>query len=61
MHLGILPDIVHLIRGRDFAGMLQFLQTSGYGIMFMLMLIEGPIITYIASFAGPLEMDKNFT
>jgi membrane-associated protein len=54
MSLGIIPDILRLIKGSDFAGVLQFLQTTGYGIMFVIMLIEGPIITYIASFAASL-------
>jgi membrane protein DedA with SNARE-associated domain len=60
MSLGIVPDILHFIRGNDFAGILQFLQTSGYGIMFILMIIEGPIITYIASFAASLGIFNIF-
>jgi membrane-associated protein len=54
MVLGVIPDILHLIKGKDFAGVLQFLQTSGYGILFILMIVEGPIITYIAAFAASL-------
>ena len=60
MSLGIIPDILHLIKGSDFAGALQFLQTSGYGIMFMLMVIEGPIITYVAAFAASLDIFNVF-
>jgi membrane protein DedA with SNARE-associated domain len=58
--LGVIPDILRLIKGHDFAGVLQFLQTSGYGIMFILMLIEGPIITYIAAFAASLGIFNIF-
>jgi membrane protein DedA with SNARE-associated domain len=60
MSLGIIPDILSLIKGSDFAGVLQFLQTSGYGIMFILMFIEGPIVTYIASFAASLGIFNLF-
>jgi membrane-associated protein len=60
MSLGVIPDILSLIRGKDFAGVLQFLQTSGYGIMFILMLIEGPVITYVASFAASLGIFNIF-
>lgn len=60
MSLGVIPDILHLIKGSDFAGALQFLQTSGYGIMFIIMLIEGPIITYIAAFAASLGIFNIF-
>jgi len=60
MGLGVIPDILRLIKGSDFAGVLQFLQTSGYGIMFILMLIEGPVITYIAAFAASLGIFNVF-
>ncbi len=60
MVLNVIPDILHFIRGNDFASILQFLQTSGYGIMFILMIIEGPIITYIASFAASLGIFNIF-
>jgi membrane protein DedA with SNARE-associated domain len=60
MGLGVIPDILRLIKGSDFAGALQFLQTSGYGIMLILMIIEGPIITYIASFAASLGIFNVF-
>jgi len=60
MSLGVIPDILRLIKGSDFAGVLQFLQTSGYGIMFIIMLIEGPIITYIAAFAASLGIFNIF-
>ncbi len=60
MNLSLIPDILHLIKGHDFAGVLQFLQTSGYGIMFLLMLIEGPIVTYVAAFAVSLGIFNIF-
>jgi membrane protein DedA with SNARE-associated domain len=60
MSLGIIPDILRLIKGSDFAGVLQFLQTSGYGIMFLIMLVEGPVITYIAAFAASLGIFNIF-
>ena len=60
MSLGVIPDILHLIRGDDFAGVLQFLQTSGYGIMFLITLVEGRIVTYIASFAASLGIFNVF-
>lgn len=60
MNWGFIPDIFHFIRGSDFASVLQFLQTSGYGIMFILMTIEGPIITYIAAFAASLGVFNIF-
>jgi membrane protein DedA with SNARE-associated domain len=60
MSLGIIPDILHLIKSSNFAGVLQFLQTSGYGIMFIIMLVEGPIITYIAAFAASLGIFNVF-
>ena len=56
----MIPDILRLIKGSDFAGVLQFLQTSGYGIMFILMLVEGPVITYIAAFAASLGIFNVF-
>lgn len=48
--MSVFHDIISFVRGNDFASMLQFLQTSGYGIIFILMILEGPIVTYIASF-----------
>jgi len=60
MVLNVLHDILSFIRGSDFAGILQFLQTSGYGIMFIIMLVEGPIITYVASFAASLGIFNIF-
>lgn len=54
MNLGVIPDILQFVRGKDFAIALQFLQTSGYGIMFLLMLLEGPIVAYIAAFSSSL-------
>jgi membrane protein DedA with SNARE-associated domain len=60
MGLGVIPDIIQFIRGNDFASILQFLQTSGYGIMFILMLIEGPVVTYIAAFAVSLGIFNIF-
>lgn len=36
------------------ATLLSFLQANGYLIMFVLMVIEGPIITYVAAFAASL-------
>jgi membrane protein DedA with SNARE-associated domain len=60
MALSVIPDILHFIKSSNFAGVLQFLQTSGYGIMFLLMLVEGPIITYIAAFAASLGIFNIF-
>lgn len=60
MSLSVIPDIIHFIKSSNFAGMLQFLQTSGYGIMFILMLIEGPIVTYVAAFAASLGIFNIF-
>jgi membrane protein DedA with SNARE-associated domain len=37
-------------------GILQFLQIHGYWIMFLLMFIEGPIVTYIAAFAASMRI-----
>lgn len=34
--------------------LLSFLQANGYAIMFILMVIEGPIVTYVAAFAASL-------
>ncbi|MGA2130311.1 MAG: VTT domain-containing protein [Candidatus Pacearchaeota archaeon] len=36
------------------AGLLAFLQANGYLIMIVLMIIEGPIVTYVAAFAASL-------
>lgn len=58
--MSIIPDILHFIKSSNFAGVLQFLQTSGYGIMFILMLIEGPIVTYVAAFAASLGIFNIF-
>lgn len=60
MALNVFIDIISFIKGKDFASMLQFLQTSGYGIMFILMIVEGPIITYMASFAASLGIFNIF-
>ena len=60
MALNVIPDILHFIRSSDFASVLQFLQTSGYGIIFIIMIIEGPIITYIAAFASSLGIFNIF-
>ena len=35
-------------------GLLAFLQTHGYWIMFFIMIVEGPIVTYVAAFASSL-------
>lgn len=35
-------------------GLLALLQTQGYLILFLLMFLEGPIITYVAAFAASL-------
>lgn len=60
MIANVFHDIVSFIKGSNFAGMLQFLQTSGYGIMFILMLVEGPITTYVAAFAASLDIFNVF-
>jgi membrane-associated protein len=36
------------------SGLLAFLQTNGYTIMLILMILEGPIVTYVAAFAASL-------
>lgn len=36
------------------ASLLGFLQANGYAIMIILMIIEGPIVTYVAAFAASL-------
>jgi membrane protein DedA with SNARE-associated domain len=36
------------------SGLLSFIQSNGYFIIFILLLIEGPTVTYVASFAAAL-------
>ena len=43
------------------AGILSLLHTNGYLIMLVLMLIEGPIVTYIASFMSSLGIFNIYT
>ncbi len=38
----------------NFSAILALLQTHGYWILLLLMIIEGPIITYVAAFAAAL-------
>lgn len=35
-------------------GLLEFLQTNGYAILLLIMILEGPIVTYIAAFTASL-------
>lgn len=60
MVLNVLPEIISFLRVDNPTGMLQFLQTSGYLIMFFIMVVEGPIITYVASFAASLGIFNIF-
>lgn len=38
------------------ADVLALLQTHGYWVMFLIMILEGPIVTYVAAFAASLEI-----
>ena len=45
----------------DPSALLTLLQTSGYFIMFLIMIPEGPIITYVAAFAASLGVFNIYT
>lgn len=60
MVLNVLPQIISLLKVDNPTTILEFLQTSGYLIMFVIMILEGPIITYVASFAASLDIFNVF-
>ena len=60
MVMTFLVDIISVVKGSSPSGLLQFLQSSGYFILFFLMSIEGPIVTYVASFAASLGIFNIF-
>lgn len=43
---------MHVLNFFTLAGVTYYLQTYGYLVMFVLMVVEGPIVTYISAFAA---------
>lgn len=50
----LLSSLLSLKIGTSPIGLLRFLQTHGYVILFLIMILEGPIVTYVAAFAASL-------
>ena len=53
MDLSILPTVSSAFKSSP-TNLLSILQANGYVIMFILMVLEGPIVTYVAAFAASL-------
>jgi membrane-associated protein len=45
-----------MLPATNFQSIFNFLQNHGYFILLLLMIIEGPIITYVAAFASALDI-----
>ena len=60
MGLNVLPEIISFLKVGSSSGILQFIQSSGYFFMYILMTLEGPIVTYAAAFASSLGIFNVF-
>jgi len=60
MALSNITTAISIIRNSSPIGILAFLQTTGYFILFIVMVFEGPIITYAAAFAASLGVFNIF-
>jgi membrane protein DedA with SNARE-associated domain len=50
----LLSSLLSLKIAASPTGLLRFFQTHGYAILLLLMILEGPIVTYVAAFASSL-------
>jgi membrane protein DedA with SNARE-associated domain len=56
MDFDILLNALSFLKLQNPDSVLQFLQTSGYLIMFVLMTLEGPIVSYVSAFLASLDV-----
>jgi membrane protein DedA with SNARE-associated domain len=60
MVLSNISTAISVLKSSSPMGILAFLQTTGYFILFIVMIFEGPIITYAAAFAASLGVFNIF-
>ena len=60
MSLDNISTAISVVKSSSPIGILTFFQTTGYFILFIVMVFEGPIITYIAAFAASLGVFNIF-
>ncbi|MEK6945826.1 MAG: DedA family protein [Nanoarchaeota archaeon] len=56
MDVNVFLGALSIVKTTNPVSLFQFIQTTGYSIMLILMIVEGPIVTYVAAFAASLDI-----